>query len=37
MTVFAMTVEDIQKRLKDLGNRKHAAASQKFFKKDNPI
>jgi len=27
-----MTVEDIQKRLKDLGNRKHAAVSQRFFK-----
>ncbi len=26
------TVEEIQKRLKDLGNRKHAAVSQKFFK-----
>jgi hypothetical protein len=28
-----MTVEDIQKRLKDLGSRKHAAVSQRFFKK----
>jgi hypothetical protein len=28
-----MTVEDIQKRLKDLGNHKHAAVSQRFFKK----
>jgi 3-methyladenine DNA glycosylase AlkD len=27
-----MTVEDIQKRLKSLGNRKHAAVSQRFFK-----
>ena len=27
-----MTVEDIQKRLKNLGNRKHAAVSQRFFK-----
>ena len=27
-----MTIEDIQKRLKDLGNRKHAAVSQRFFK-----
>jgi len=29
---LVMTVEDIQKRLKDLGNRKHAAVSQRFFK-----
>lgn len=28
-----MTVEDIQKRLRDLGSRKHAAVSQRFFKK----
>jgi 3-methyladenine DNA glycosylase AlkD len=27
-----MTVEDIRKRLKDLGNRKHATVSQRFFK-----
>ena len=27
-----MTVQDIQKRLKKLGNKKHAAISQKFFK-----
>jgi 3-methyladenine DNA glycosylase AlkD len=27
-----MTIEDIQKRLKSLGNRKHAAVSQRFFK-----
>jgi len=27
-----MTVEDIQKRLKDLGNRKHAAVGRRFFK-----
>ena len=30
--LFAMTVEDIQKRLKKLGNKKHAAISQRFFK-----
>ena len=27
-----MTIEDIQKRLKKLGNEKHAAVSQRFFK-----
>ena len=27
-----MNAQDIQKRLKDLGNRKHAAVSQRFFK-----
>ena len=27
-----MTIEDIQKRLKDLGSREHAAVSQRFFK-----
>ena len=27
-----MTVQDIQKRLKKLGNKKHAAISQRFFK-----
>ena len=29
---LVMTVEAIQKRLKSLGNRKHAAVSQRFFK-----
>ena len=28
----AMTVRDIQKRLKKLGNKEHAAISQRFFK-----
>ena len=30
--LFTMTVQDIQNRLKRLGNRKHAAVSQRFFK-----
>ena len=32
MNLSAMTVQDIQKRLKKLGNKKHAAISQRFFK-----
>ena len=30
--LFTMKMQDIQKRLKKLGNKKHAAISQKFFK-----
>ena len=30
--LFTMTLQDIQKRLKELGNKKHAAISQRFFK-----
>jgi hypothetical protein len=30
--LFAMTIQDIQKRLKKLGNKKHAAISRRFFK-----
>ena len=32
MNVFTMTVQDIQKRLKKLGNKEHATISQRFFK-----
>ena len=32
MHLSAMTIQDIQKRLKKLGNKKHAAISQRFFK-----
>jgi len=32
MNLSAMTIQDIQKRLKKLGNKKYAAISQRFFK-----